>query len=50
MKKRNIKSLQLNKKFISNFETPTIKGGGTHYESICDCPDTLYTITVPTDK
>ncbi|WP_430412919.1 hypothetical protein [Kordia sp.] len=48
MKKQNLTSLKLNKKIISNLETPTIKGGGTHYESICDCPDTLYTID--TDK
>jgi hypothetical protein len=27
MKKRNIKSLNLNKKYISSFETESIKGG-----------------------
>ncbi|PTX63875.1 hypothetical protein C8N46_101484 [Kordia periserrulae] len=49
MKKRNLTSLKLNKKTISNPKaTMTVKGGGTHYESICDCPDTLYTIK--TDK
>lgn len=46
MKKRNLKSLELNKKSISNFKAPAVKGGGTHYESICDCPDTLYTVTL----
>lgn len=46
MKKRKLKSLGLNKKFISNFKTPTIKGGGTHYESICDCPTTIRTVTI----
>jgi len=45
MKKRNLKSLKLNKKFISNFKTSVVvKGGGTHYESICDCPDTIPTL------
>lgn len=47
MKKRNLKSLALNKKSISNLKTPpVIKGGGTHYESICDCPDTIRTLTI----
>lgn len=46
MKKRNLKSLELNKKFISNLKTPIIKGGGTHYESICDCPTTIPTVTI----
>ncbi|EDP95199.1 hypothetical protein U8527_13360 [Kordia algicida OT-1] len=45
MKKRDLKSLALNKKLVSNFDTPVIKGGGTHYESICDCPTTIRTIT-----
>jgi len=44
MKKRNLKSLKLNKKSVSNFKFQSVKGGrkaGTHYESICDCPDTF---------
>lgn len=42
MKKRNLTSLRLNKKVICNpKETIVVKGGGTHYESICDCPDTF---------
>jgi len=48
MKKRDLKTLKLNKMPISNFNTSIVKGGraaGTHYESICDCPDTLYTIS-----
>jgi hypothetical protein len=49
MKKRNLTSLKLNKKTISNPKaTVTVKGGGTHYESICDCPTTIF--TVPTDR
>ncbi|MEM6720361.1 MAG: hypothetical protein AAF611_13635 [Bacteroidota bacterium] len=47
MKKKDIKSLKLNKKIISNAKNAvTIKGGGTHYESICDCPTTVYTETI----
>ncbi|WP_156168326.1 hypothetical protein [Kordia zhangzhouensis] len=50
MKKRNLTSLKLNKKTISNAKTSvTIKGGGTHYESICDCPTTIRTVTINND-
>ena len=44
MKKRNLKALKLNKKVISNPKTSIVKGGGTHYESICDCPTTIITV------
>lgn len=46
MKKRNLKPLKLNKKIISNPKASMlVKGGGTHYESICYCkmPEPLNT-------
>ena len=42
MKKKSIKSLKLNKKVICNpITSAMIKGGGTHYHSVCDCPITI---------
>lgn len=42
MKKRNLKSLQLNKKTISTLETTEVKGG-----SVTGCTYTAYTPIVP---
>lgn len=39
MKKRSLTPLKLNKKIIANPKVSMIvKGGGTHYNSICECP------------
>ncbi|WP_046757755.1 hypothetical protein [Kordia jejudonensis] len=41
MKKQKIKSLRLNKKSISNFNSSTIFGGDNRFESVRICPVVL---------
>ncbi|EDP95428.1 hypothetical protein KAOT1_10911 [Kordia algicida OT-1] len=41
MKKKNVKSLRLNKKAISSITQVTVTGGGTHWNTGClSCADT----------
>ena len=48
MKKKNVHTLRLNKKSISNFARFTIKGGATELEScIRFCQTLPYTIAFP---
>lgn len=54
MKKQNIKSLKLNKKFISNFSSTTIIGGRITWVNVeCatqDCPRSLKCVIATIQK
>jgi hypothetical protein len=39
MKRKNLKSLNLNKKAISNFRFDSVKGGAPNTMTYCNCQD-----------